>query len=925
MKDYLNHAKKRFYLNLGDYEFSPVIQATTAIILDYSKEVESSRILHPMLITLPIKEESALWISVQFLINKFFNNYIYQSENRIQELNLNRGDKIEIFSSTAFFKRIDAQSNKLVMSFSDGVDAYTTLQNIQFINLARKKMVNKYAHYQKKKKAFLGKRKALTQILNLDLNPNFGALKSKVVLISGRGKAGYFRRQLKETLFYDEPLSEIILLDRNLLISPDFSCFAGSVDSSSEKNSEFFSKAVRQSLERFRPEESDFQSAVNSCLALLDSSLKTKHFVECYESLYGQLSSEPKYHSISNRLQNLYKYYPGIEDDLINDVSAVFVNDLQLLLENPNTIKYLLGHQIPVYVISDRVISEFKDLDIYTKIFENETFKDMYRFNWDKNKISSLELEFDNCAKFIDNMNNNSFRRFLDQKIEIKELPSNEFDQIFNSIESKRFLSSLGDHEILLKAYYQILRPLLYSIKNSIDRPDSVKLINALEVFNQCFETCSSGLKEEVKDSIGESLTKLKSYILLGRQPKEYLESTAELLFQDISVDETNFLIPKESENHSIIHHNEVCSESNKIVFIGYPYREYSFKFIDQSIFKKLIPSVEFVLNQCEAKITANFLKRKILSGYYLEYYPNCIDELNRYKVIDEEGLNTIINDVVTYIQDTVEDEVVEEESTGAFEEFEQMLNELRYAAYKGSSDSSESNSQYLLSSNVLHFENGSYVFLPHSWRILTIKESITGSIESRSCKIDDVAIGDVAVIVNVSRKSITKYLEGSQAMLSHLEKLDSWRDVLKEYRDQHYDVSELVSRLESINLRMNLGGSAENYNVLRWLHDEMMLAPAYENLKMVLGLKYPKEELSERAKSILSAKTLILKAKNRLDRAVKDKIAEMIGSAHSSLEDNFTIDVQGIEVRGKKNEIVGVEKRSDLKIEYHSTMKFLK
>ena len=91
------------------------------------------------------------------------------------------------------------------------------------------------------------------------------------------------------------------------------------------------------------------------------------------------------------------------------------------------------------------------------------------------------------------------------------------------------------------------------------------------------------------------------------------------------------------------------------------------------------------------------------------------------------------------------------------------------------------------------------------------------------------------------------------------------------------------------------------------------------------MGLKYPKDELSERAKSILSAKTLILKAKNRLDRAVKDKIAEMIGSSHSSLEDSFTIEVQGIEVRGKKNEIVGVEKRSDLKIEYHSTMKFLK
>ena len=161
--------------------------------------------------------------------------------------------------------------------------------------------------------------------------------------------------------------------------------------------------------------------------------------------------------------------------------------------------------------------------------------------------------------------------------------------------------------------------------------------------------------------------------------------------------------------------------------------------------------------------------------------------------------------------------------------------------------------------------------------------------------------------------------------MLSHLEKLDSWRNIIKDYRDQYDDVSELVSRLDTINQRMVLGGSAENYNVLRWLHDEMMLAPTCDNLKMILGLKYPKEELSDRARSILGAKKLILKAKNRLDRAVKDKIAEMIGDSHTSLEDSFTIEVQGIEVRGKKNEIVGIEKRSDLKIEYHSTMKFLK
>jgi hypothetical protein len=403
------------------------------------------------------------------------------------------------------------------------------------------------------------------------------------------------------------------------------------------------------------------------------------------------------------------------------------------------------------------------------------------------------------------------------------------------------------------------------------------------------------------------------------------LENTDDLLFQDISVDNTNFLIPIESEDHDYMHHNDVCSESDKIVFIGYPYREYSYKFIDQSIFKKLIPSVQFVLNQCEANVTTNFLRRKISSGYFLERFPDCIDELNQYKIGNEGELNDLLNEAITFTQESIEDKAIEEESTVAFEEFEQMLNELRYAGYTGSSDPSQSAGQYLLRSNVLHFENGSYVFLPHSWRILTVKESITGAVESRSCKIDNLSVGDVAIIVNVSRKSITKYLEGSMAMLSHLEKLNLWRKILKDYRDQYDNVSGLVSRLDTINQRMKLGGSAENYNVLRWLHDDMMLAPDHNNLMMVLALKYPKEELSQRANSILSARKLILKAKNRLDRAIENKVAEMIGDSHTSLKDSFTIEVQGIEVRGKKNEIVGIEKRSDLKIEYHSTMKFLK
>ena len=105
LKEYLNSAKSRFYLNLGKREFSPVIQASTAIALDYSREVENSDLIQPLIITYPSKESAVLWIAVQYLVNEFFNNYIYQSENRIKELSLKSGSKIDIFSSTAVFSK----------------------------------------------------------------------------------------------------------------------------------------------------------------------------------------------------------------------------------------------------------------------------------------------------------------------------------------------------------------------------------------------------------------------------------------------------------------------------------------------------------------------------------------------------------------------------------------------------------------------------------------------------------------------------------------------------------------------------------------------------------------------------------------------------------------------------------------------------
>lgn len=924
MKDYLEKMKKQFYLNLGRYEFSPFTQIISAIALDYAKAVKKSEETQPFIFTVPVKDKLALWISIQILINEFLNDLIFQSSNRFEKLDIKSGDKIEIFSTTAIFRKIDPISNQLLMRFKDGVEAYSSPQNIQFINPAKKNMVNNYAHYIKKRRAFLNKRTALSQILNLDLNPNLETLSSKVVLIAGRGNVTEYRRQLKTIKLYDESLANIIRLDKNFIISPDFEGIIEESNSESEKNSIFFQKAVSTILKNIETENIQICSAIEICLDLLANSLKTKQFIECYNSLQIILQEDDQLESIGLKLNNLIKYHPGIED-VLKDISAVVINDFQLFLDNSNSIKSLRDKKIPVYILSDRVIRDTMDLDIYTKAFEGADYSNVYRINFDRKKALNLTQNANISKSYIDWEAFNSYSRFLNQEILIEELHKNEFDDIFRSIESKEFLSMLGGFEILQKAYYQILRPLLYVIKNSTAHTDSLYLLKNLESFLEVFNSSSFGFNSEEKSKILISLKKLKDYIISGHQPKEYPMELSEYFYQDISISGRNMLVPIENPSNELIHHNEI-KNIKEITFIGYPYREYSFRYLDDAVLKKIVPNVRLLLNECEASITFNFLKRKLESGYYVEKYPLCLKELTDYRITSHLQIQNLIEDILKY-QSQLGNNHMQSSLTNAndFLNLEKELNELRYSEYKGSQDDEYYDNQYLLNSNVLHFENGSYVFLPFNWRILIIKESITGLIQSSSLKIDEISVGDVAVIVNVSRESITKYLEGSPTMLSHIKELDTWREILRDCRENSSSVADVAQTLKRINGKLKLNGSPEKYNILRWLHDETMLAPAEVNLKMILGLKYEGDELEKKLHTIMESRTKIINAKNKLDRAIQKSIEGRIGNSLEVLEDDFILNINGIQVRGKKSVVVGIEKKSDLKIDYHSTLKFIK
>ena len=92
----------------------------------------------------------------------------------------------------------------------------------------------------------------------------------------------------------------------------------------------------------------------------------------------------------------------------------------------------------------------------------------------------------------------------------------------------------------------------------------------------------------------------------------------------------------------------------------------------------------------------------------------------------------------------------------------------------------------------------------------------------------------------------------------------------------------------------------------------------------MILSIKYNQEDIPQLIEDIVKSRRIIIKAKNKLNRTVKERLSQLMTDSYSELENEFTVAINGINVAGKKAEIIGIEIRDDLSVEYHSTMKFI-
>ncbi len=224
MENLIDYCNKKYFVKLGDKLFSPLLETTIGLSLDYCELVKKNGNKNPFLLCFPEKKSASLWLTVSLLTNYYLDDYI-SSEN-MANIDLKNGDLIDLYGSIVQYLGMD-DKDRIIIGFNDESTYYLSSSVINSIKFASKKRVNTPDHFLKRRKMVLQDRTSISKILfpNETVIINEDVLDSKVLLVSGRGNTKSLRHLLANTFFYGEPLSKIFIENKNLIIKPDLDLY----------------------------------------------------------------------------------------------------------------------------------------------------------------------------------------------------------------------------------------------------------------------------------------------------------------------------------------------------------------------------------------------------------------------------------------------------------------------------------------------------------------------------------------------------------------------------------------------------------------------------------------------------------------------------------------------------------------------------
>ena len=889
MKTLLEFVGAKNHLKFGEYCFSPIMEASAGIALEYCKKVEKDKQeSSPMFFCFPEKKGASLWTSIAILTNFFLEDYI---DNVLEGIELKKFDKVKIYNSIAEVERIT--EDKVYLRFSDqgGIPINKKLKS-QLSKVDQKRSLSKKNKFAENYKSAKTKRNAISKILvpNDPETINQSNLDSKVLLIAGRGNSKEIQKLLNKIIIYDESLSKIFPEKKNLIISPDLKIYK-----------DLFNLDKENLLNKFKESLNKLEDIVELDVKLIlkELNLKLQKEVEIsleFDSQFNFFLDE--YKNEITQLKFIETIYPGFQDSFPENLRAVVINDISQINDYPDTIKGFLRKHIPVIFISDRYIENNYEIDFYKRLFNLNT--EYYRLNWNRQKIIALN-ECSQDVSYIDSELWGQCIRYSKQQVKINISAINDLDSLAPKLLKQ--IKDLDSFEILQKAFYNYFYPALYALKNSFKSNNQVhELIKAfITIFN---EAKNNGVPQDVIQDFERAINIASHFSVNTKCYNPESNIFSNLLLKSshnkmyIPVEKTQINIP--------------TSNTNSILFTGYPYNEYSDKYLLNSVCRDFVPDINILCWPNEASLTVNYLKRRIKSGYFSDYLFDAFPIKNEYLLKNENDFDSEI-DLFLNFNSNIQLENTQEAN----------LEYLHTFKYKGYDIQNEGEILFTVKCDILNFDDGSFMFLPKRSSVLAQSEDNQGGAIIKETSFNDLNIGNKIFKYKKDRSTYREISKNDNKIKYSFEKLEIWKDALEKiYIALDNNLDSLEKLLNQTKEKYNLiEGNPIRSSIQRWLFDDEIICPRSNNLKIIL-LAAKVEEYEKKLEELIKAYKEVSSYTIGLSANIKKNIAKQLSSKMSTI-DIFFVNINGNQIPVETRTIASLD-RNEIEIDYRNTRKIL-
>jgi len=871
------------------------MEASIALSLSYRELHLKQKQPLPFFLSFPAKNFASVWLSVSLLVNFFLEDYVNQSS----ELELNsfkKGNKVEIFNAVA--EIVSAFNNKIIIRFSDGVTIEVTKNLRPHINKARKSLINKYSHFANNLIQSKKSRNSISKILEPDDDSviiNESYLTSKVLIITGRGNAKQLRSILKTSKIYGESLNDIFIENKNLYIKKDL-----------ESYKELFNRAVsdkeklfKELLLKFLKETDEIDTAIkNSLIALLESDqFLTLRFKEEFDNLVHF------YAETFVVLEKINTLYPGIKDEIPINLKAVVINEIEQINIYAETIKGFLNAGIPVFVIADRYIQQSGDFTFLKDYFRSNPAA--FRINWNRNKINILNELSNNDVECLDKKLWKYCLRYSNQNIKIDVCESKALDKLL--YESQKVVKTLVEYEIIQNAYYKYLYPAAYLFKNSINS-DSV-VVNLAELFDVELLKNKPFLDVHIYNLMKDTVEYLKKVDTNSKQIENIHETFSNLLPVSLG---KNVFIPNNATRIIIPDEN-----SERAFFSGYPYDEFSGKYLNNAVCSDYIPEIKISCWPIESKLTFNYLKRRIIAGYFTDNLKVDWGLPDNTLLINEQDFENEISTFLEYGKPFIK----EESKENIDQEID--LQNIKNFRYKGFSHLDNSTHSFLVKCDILSFSDGTFMFLPKNSKVLAQLETEDGLIRFKESLFSDLEVGFKVFKYQKDRNDFKDLAKDNLIVRNAFSELELWKNTLLHlFHLNNSNLDQLEKKLLEVKLQKSLNGNPVKANIQRWLFDEEIIAPDIDNIKIIFfAIGMP--EIDKAIAKLRVAYGTVVSYRISLSSKIKKGITNKLAKKLDHFEQSFKLNLDRVEIAVESRIITGLEK-SDMEIDYHNTRRIL-